>query len=43
VAATARVANGGDMVDVDAKPKTLHALAVHPFGFCHHGLRAQLC
>jgi hypothetical protein len=42
VAAAARIANGSDMVDVDAKPETVHALAIHTFGLGHHGLGAQL-
>jgi len=39
---TARVANGGNVIDVDAKAETIHALAVHAFRLRHHGFGAQL-
>jgi len=38
--ATARIANGGDVIDVDTETETLHALAVDPFGLRHHRLGA---
>jgi hypothetical protein len=40
--ATARVADRGNVIDVDAKAKTIHALAVHAFRLRHHGFGAQL-
>lgn len=42
VTAPTCVANGGDVIDIDAEAKTIHALAVHPFGLGNHRLRAQL-
>jgi hypothetical protein len=42
VTAAACVADRSDVVDIDAKAKTIHALAVHPLGLGHHRLRAQL-
>src|SRR5262245_64979558 len=42
VAAAAGVADRGDVVDIDAKAKTIHALAVYPLGLGHRRLRAQL-
>jgi len=36
------VTNGGNVIDIDAKAKPVHALAVDPFGFRHHRFRAQL-
>jgi hypothetical protein len=38
--ATPRVTDRSDVIDIDAKPKTIHALAVHPLGLGHHRLRA---
>jgi hypothetical protein len=36
VTAAAGVSDRGDVVDIDAKTKTVHALAVHPLGPRHH-------
>ena len=42
VTASARVPDGGDVIDIHAKTEPIHALAIHPFGLGHHGLCAQL-
>src|ERR1041384_5619720 len=42
MATTTRVADRSDVIDVDAKPKTIHALAVHPLGLGDHRLCTQL-
>lgn len=42
VTASTRVTDGGNVINIHAKTKPLHALAIHPFGLGHHGLCAQL-
>ncbi len=40
VEAPTSIADSGHVIDINAQAEVIHALAVHAFGLCYHGLRA---